>query len=319
MKRPPMTRTGFTLVELLVVMAIIAILVGLLLPAVQRVRESAARSSCTNNLKQLGLAMLNYEAGNSRFPPGLSPAVGTFTGHTAQTYILPHIEQDPLFRSMDVKLYRADGSGKNNPGRATPVKTFACPSDDSFGRVTDGGDARANYSTCAGSGTLSPIDYEAGVNWNAAKKCDNGGAFTPYRGRAQLDFRDGTSSTALMSELIAGNREGPNEDVRGTWNMFQHSSSSYSHKLTPNSSTGDHLYGGSGPSDHRCQNELPDLPCDATESTQYRVYAAARSRHRGGVNVVFADGHVVFLSDDVDPTTWIALGTIKGNETVGGF
>ena len=138
-------RLGFTLIELLVVIAIIAILIGLLLPAVQKVREAAARSTCTNNLKQMGLALHNYESTYGKLPtwgynfatnPNPSNPYGSqVQGWTALVQICPYIEQANLFNQIDTKRSILDpfnlpapALGANNPAGATPIKVFVCPS-----------------------------------------------------------------------------------------------------------------------------------------------------------------------------------------------
>lgn len=126
-------RLGFTLIELLVVMAIIAILIGILIPAVQKVREAAARTSCVNNVKQLGLAILNYESGNQKLPsPGeaVDPsniANKAYDMHSTFTYLLPYIEQSNTYNQMDLtQPYNATAS--NIAAAKTQIPTYLCPS-----------------------------------------------------------------------------------------------------------------------------------------------------------------------------------------------
>src|ERR1700726_860058 len=130
-------RPGFTLIELLVVIAVMSVLIGLLVPAVQKVREAAARTQCANNLKQVGLALHNYEGVNQTFPqaykpllspdPTAPPGTGTY-GASAFTLILPYLEQDNVYRQIDVN--RAALSAVNmppaNPAYSTAIKAFVC-------------------------------------------------------------------------------------------------------------------------------------------------------------------------------------------------
>jgi prepilin-type N-terminal cleavage/methylation domain-containing protein/prepilin-type processing-associated H-X9-DG protein len=132
-------RPGFALIELLVVIALIAVLIGLLLPAVQKVREAAARMSCSNNLKQIGLALHSYEGSTGSFPtafrlltvPDLVAPNGTGTyGPSAFVLILPYLEQDNVYRQIDVNRAALNpvNMPPNNPAYSTPIKTFLCPS-----------------------------------------------------------------------------------------------------------------------------------------------------------------------------------------------
>ena len=191
-----MRRRGFTLIELLVVIAIIAILIGLLLPAVQKVREAAARSTCQNNLKQLGLAAMNYESATGRIPPSLVLDIGLPPGgagqpgapypaayHSWVPNFLPYIEQEALSRTYDLKFpffsspAIVPGSPNNQLAAQTPIKTLLCPSvPGGSSRVSSGtfsfgasfpfkDFAQTDYATCSGinSGSITFFGYPTGT------------------------------------------------------------------------------------------------------------------------------------------------------------
>jgi len=124
--RTQVGRGGFTLIELLVVIAIIAVLVGLLVPAVQKVREAANRMSCQNNMKQLGLAFHNYQTTIGAFPPMYTGGTHPQPNHYCLTFVLPYIEQDNLFKQINMNLSGYDVA--NFRPFTSPIKTFMCPS-----------------------------------------------------------------------------------------------------------------------------------------------------------------------------------------------
>ena len=129
------------------------------------------------------------------------------------------------------------------------------------------------------------------------------------------DFRDGTSNTVVASEVLGGRDDDTTGDgtwdVRGLWAWHMMGGAAYTHRYTPNSSNGDALQG------QECVADLPDLPCDTSCPNMLDCeQAAARSRHPGGVQAVYGDGHVGFCSNTIDLTIWQALSTIAGNELV---
>jgi prepilin-type N-terminal cleavage/methylation domain-containing protein len=174
------SRSALTLVELLVVIAIIAVLIGLLLPAVQKIRASAARTSCTNNLKQIGLALHNYHSANGRFPaavlmPYASPDVDDSAnfatspfGPNWAVFLLPYIEQDNVFRQANAASYPGTKNLADLTSydlswrqiRGVRIKTYLCPADsgqdvlftDPNGSPAEGGWARGNYAASNGAG-----------------------------------------------------------------------------------------------------------------------------------------------------------------------
>ncbi len=318
-------RTGFTLVELLVVIAIIGILIALLLPAVQAAREAARRIQCTNNLKQVGLALLNYHDTYGVLPVGQYghnnlpwPAAGN-PGISAHTMILPFLEQANTFDNYDFSV------GQNHPKNYAAVRAeisaYQCPTDDSSGRRFGNDFSRSNVVVCFGSNAMTA---SAGPLYSRATDLTTDGAFQVGGGpnrdsiRKLVEILDGTSHTVFASEVLSGKVDTvpPSRiwDARGLWSWSGMGAISYTHRNTPNSSVGDAMWAGA---DTECTDTPPEMPCDNTRGTQYNEHqAAARSRHPGGVNVVFGDGHVTFVSDSIDLVTWQWLAAIADGHVV---
>jgi prepilin-type processing-associated H-X9-DG protein/prepilin-type N-terminal cleavage/methylation domain-containing protein len=299
--------TAFTLVELLVVITIIGILIALLLPAVQAAREAARRMQCSNNLKQIGLGVLNYENTNATLPIGANWGGSVVKGHTVFPALLPYVEQAALYDRYDFKQRIYDATNKEVT--RVSVSAFICPSDTAAGRALNTYYARSNYAVCFGS-------KNAGVS---ATDWKTDGPFQHDVAKPFSAIKDGTSNTAMASEVIAGADDLYSDDnkmdARGVWAEGTSAGAAmYTHLNTPNSSVGDALF-MSG--QENCVPTDQTLPCVSTAgATYYNENASARSRHPGGVNVVFLDGHGSFYSNTVNAQTWMYLSTIAGNETV---
>jgi prepilin-type processing-associated H-X9-DG protein/prepilin-type N-terminal cleavage/methylation domain-containing protein len=304
--------TAFTLVELLVVITIIGILIALLLPAVQAAREAARRMQCSNNLKQVGLAVLNYEQANGCFPP--TPQTNGSKCHTVLVRILPHLEAANVITNYNFGVRSFDPP--NDGIIRTQLPVYQCPSDDAAGRLCANALARSN---CVVNFGVGPY-YSPGTNIEKTRgpfKATGPKTFEVAVGCRIADIKDGTSLTAMASEVISGKKDDPDNlkhDGRGMWGWLTPGASNYEHVLTPNSSSGDRLYLDS--SERDCHAE-PDMPCDdSAGSDDTKCYAAARSRHPGGVNVVFCDGHLNFVPNTIDATVWQNMGAINDGNIV---
>jgi len=307
-------RHAFTLIELLVVIAIIAILIGLLLPAVQKVREAAARMKCQNNLKQLSLALHGYHDTYDRFPLGAVWNGGGMYANPRSGWnipLFPYIEQGNLFKQFPASAaaqqwypyFTPEATSATGPTRVV-VQTWLCPSDSGvlLNNQSWGVYALGNYNAFFGGLNLGGA---------MANNSANRAAFGINFGARFADFGDGTSNTMVLGEYLRS--RGATNDQRGMiWGDQPGYGQVYS-QLSPNSTSPDLLYVG------WCDNKpLQNLPCINGDGGSNNT-VAARSAHTGGVNVGMGDGSVRFWSNNVDLlTVWRPLVTLSGGEVISG-
>ena len=340
------TRPGFTLIELLVVIAIIAVLIALLLPAVQQAREAARRAQCKNNLKQLGLALHNYESSLGVFP---GMAKDSNYGFSVFAQLLPYMDQANLGNKIDYNTPLMLGSGGSqtlNPVHTDVAKqvipVFVCPSDGANPVFTGGsniplaGQAFAGtcYKICTGSGTGTNYDFRARTDgmfwWASAAKI--------------RDVTDGTSNTIILGESLLGSSV---DSTAATVSDYRRQMARYSGGGLGAAGTGFTGAPGNNPDLATAANAANGTPRWDGRRGQAWIWShghnntmntygtpnnlnpdvhrngigwfAARSAHTGGAHILLCDGSVRFVSDSIDLNTWRGLGTCAGGEVNGEF
>ncbi|TWU26912.1 hypothetical protein Pla52o_07680 [Novipirellula galeiformis] len=328
-------RIGFTLVELLVVIAIIGVLVGLLLPAVQAAREAARRMSCSNNLKQIGLAVHNYESSTQSLPAAWSKPGMTGDGWSAQARILPYLEAVALGSEIDYGAgYGAatiEVDGVAIPISSFRVPTYLCPSEvKDTQRLGSGGPEHYPLSYGYNGGVWFTYDANSGTVGD--------GTFAAGRYLKFRDCLDGLSNTLAFSEVKAwtpyyrdagqaGNLTLPNlpaevcalggsfkADTGHTeWVDGRVHQSGFTTTFTPNKKV-------------LCIESGVEYDADFTNFREGKTGAAplpktyaavtSRSYHPGGVNTSLMDGSIRFVSDSIDLELWRGLSTRGGREVV---
>jgi prepilin-type N-terminal cleavage/methylation domain-containing protein len=334
--------SAFTLIELLVVIAIIAVLIALLLPAVQSAREAARRIQCTNNLKQLGLAIYQYEMTNGGFPPSAIVVNNSTAGVLWVSdwgpfaRILPHLEQYATYAAYNLNVPYGDPS--NLTATALVIDTYLCPSEvqtTSIDNVSFGVTGRTNYGFCEGdwfvwSGpTTSPLTRSA---------------FGPNMSRQWSAFTDGTSQTIFVSEVknytpVVWDCGGlsqinnpnnipspyanpltvaPEYLAPGNCAFFLNGHTQWSeiavHHIGMTTAWPPNKQTPGGPSPG-----YPDIDLNGErERSGGPTFAAVTSRsyHPGGVNTLVGDGSVKFIKSTVDGMVWRGLGTVAGGEVI---
>lgn len=296
-----MRKSGFTLIELLVVMAMIAVLLGLLVPAVQRVRESASRLNCMNNLKQVSLALLNHHDAFKQLPAGYSSAVDSLGNDTGPGWgwaarLLPHMEQEILFKAVD--FTKPVESPLNGSAREAIIKPLLCPSDIGSAKPFPIGSRGASGALGSVICQVGPSNFVGNFGVGEPGVDGEGVLFRNSAVRIE-DILDGSSTTFVVGErsfrfaeatwtgAVTGSAHGPTAVSPLPFVESHPSNFVLSH-------TGETYLG-------------PGYP----EETNH--FSAI---HLGGGNFGFADGHVSYLSRNTSYATYKALSTRAGGESI---
>ena len=332
-------RCGFTLVELLVVIAIIAILVALLLPAVQAAREAARRSQCLNNLKQAGIALHNYHTTHQVFPPATVKRFNSSPHHSWSNQlswlarILPYMEQEQMFDVIDFEWERTaqhiapHSVPPNDLIKRTVVPIYRCPSDSSFNRDPYepghimASQAPTNYVACIGMSDQTTTGNSA---------VDTGGVLYVNSFTRVAHIVDGTSNTMVASECQIV--EPISFASGGNTGRYNQCLTSYIGDYDTSGTIGVGTIGGPRP--FRCYSWFiaedahsftystrmsPNSPHnDCRHYSTYGRYAA-RSRHPGGAHILLADAAARFVSESIDMLTWRDLGQRNDENPLGPY
>jgi prepilin-type N-terminal cleavage/methylation domain-containing protein/prepilin-type processing-associated H-X9-DG protein len=315
--QPTRQLRGFTLVELLVVIAIIGVLIALLLPAVQAARESARRSACTNNLKQWGTAILQYENAEKWLPYGRrwTSSMGSWVPH-----LWPYVEERALFEQYDFKQHYSALVNDECISKQLPL--YFCPTD-RRGVATPGSPwkarSRGNYVLSLSNGFLVQVpsgNPGPGTSFPQDAVIPYGPSpfalpfAWPFRDQRHKvrEATDGMSKTLFMSEAVQAVMD-TDEDARGDILTGFSLGGFFMTVSSPNAGVDYTL----------CAQPPPILlpgPCTKNVLQDYTAYTSARSLHPGGVNALFGDGSVKFIPDEINVGVWQALGTMNGGESV---